>query len=165
MNTEETQKESKQVGTSALDRYLTFSVGSEELAIPLLKVKEVIAVPETTPLPYSPSYFEGIMNLRGQVISVIDIRKKLKFGKAINTEESAVVIVDLDPIYIGIVVDSVNNVLLLKEDDFGEVPEMEHKKAADFLIGVAKTQDRLILLVEIEKILDVEDLVRIQKGA
>ncbi len=165
MSAEEIQVEAKRVVAKGLDRYLTFSVGKEDFAIPLLKVKEVIAVPDTTPLPYSPEYFTGIMNLRGQVISVIDIRRKLGIESRKSEEENAVIILDLDPLFIGIVVDSVNNVLLLNEDDFGDTPEMEHKKASEFLIGVAKKDDRLILLIEIEKVLDIEDLVMAQNHA
>lgn len=147
------------------DRYLTFSVGDEDFAIPLLRAKEVIALPETTPLPYSPDYFSGIMNLRGQVISVVDVRKKLGIKPRKGAAENAVIILDLEPLYIGIIVDSVNNVLQLGEDEFGPTPKMEHRKAREYLIGVAKKNDRLILLVEIQKILDVEDLLNDQANA
>lgn len=162
-SSEEIHEGYKKTTSRALERYLTFSVGVEDYAIPLLRVKEVIAVPETTPLPYSPPYFTGIMNLRGQVISVLDIRKKLGVQPTKGIEENAVIIVDLDPIYVGVIVDSVNNVLLFSNDEFGYVPEMEHKRASEFLIGVAKKDDKLILLVEIEKILDVEDLMLAKK--
>jgi purine-binding chemotaxis protein CheW len=86
------------------NRYLSFSLGTEEYAIPLLAVKEVIAMPEFTSVPYTPSHFLGIMNLRGQVISVMDLRKKLGI-KPGSTAETAVIICDLSPLCIGVVVD------------------------------------------------------------
>src|SRR5258708_2612365 len=115
-----------------LGRYLSFSLGKEEYAIPLLKVKEVIAVPDTTPVPFTPAHFLGMMNLRGQVISVVDLRLKLGMKKVDRTEETAVIIIDLDPIFLGIVVDSVNKVLNLTEGEISNPPELLDKKNGDY---------------------------------
>src|SRR4051812_41249332 len=92
------------------NRFLSFSLGNEEYGVPLLAVKEVIAMPEITPIPYTPSYFLGIMNLRGQVISVMDLRQKLGV-KPSQSSETAVIICDLNSLSIGVVVDSINSVL------------------------------------------------------
>jgi purine-binding chemotaxis protein CheW len=70
-------------------RYLSFNVGKEQYAIPLLTVREVIGMPEITPVPFTPNYFLGIMNLRGQIISVVDLRLKLGLGAGKNTSETA----------------------------------------------------------------------------
>lgn len=154
---------STQATTNTENRYLCFSVGNEDYAIPLLSVKEVIADPKTTPLPYSPSHFRGLMNLRGQVISIIDLRLKLGVKPKDKKEESAVIIIDMNPVYVGIGVDSVNNVLLLGEKDVSPPPEMENRKVSRYLRGVARKDDRLILLVQIEHILDLEDKAIINK--
>lgn len=103
-----------------VNRYLNFSLGEEEFAIPLLSVKEVIAVPETTPIPHTPPHFLGIMNLRGQVISVIDLRKKFSINTK-NTEETSVIILDLKNHFLGVVVDSVTSVLAIKNSDILEI--------------------------------------------
>jgi len=154
-----------QASTSTENRYLCFSIGHEDYAIPLLAVKEVIAEPKTTPLPYSPPHFVGLMNLRGQVISIIDLRVKLGVKTQDSRDENAVIIIDMDPIYVGVTVDSVNNVLLLHEKDISPAPDMENKKVSRYLRGVARKDDRLILLVEIEQMLDVEDKKLIKKQA
>ncbi len=144
-------------------RYLSFSLGVEEYAIPLLKVKEVIAVPETTPVPFTPTHFLGMMNLRGQVISVIDLRLKLGMPKSERTEETAVIIVDLNPIFLGVVVDSVNKVLSLEGSEVSAPPELLDAKNSDYLTGVARKDSKLILILEIAKALDVQDMEAISQ--
>ena len=103
-------------------RYLQFDLGNESYAIALLNVKEVIPVPETTPLPNAPTYYIGIMNLRGQIISIVDLRKRLKINKKEDAEE-AVIIVDFAGVSIGLVVDSINYVLNVATSEITEVPE------------------------------------------
>jgi purine-binding chemotaxis protein CheW len=90
-----------------VNRFIEFSLGGEDYAIPLLMVREVISVPDTTPIPKAPVHFLGIMNLRGQVISIVDLRKKLKVDSRKDKEE-AVIIVDIGSMNIGVVVDSIN---------------------------------------------------------
>ena len=92
------------------ERYLCFSLGEETFAIPLLSVREVIAVPEITRVPQTPAHFMGIMNLRGQVISILDLRTKMGI-KVQKTSETPVIICDLSPLCVGVVVDSIQAVL------------------------------------------------------
>ncbi len=137
-------------------RFLAFSLGEEEYAVPLLSVKEVIAMPEITAIPYTPPHFLGIMNLRGQVISVIDLRLKFNM-KATSNQETAVIICDLSPLCLGIVVDSVNQVLSLTEEDIQPRPEVESNKKTDYIMGVTRHDKNLILLLDIVRTLNVED--------
>ena len=124
-------------GEDTIVRYLEFSLGEEFYAVPLLKVREVLAMPETTPVPFTPKHFLGIMNLRGQVISVIDLRDKMGIQKSdkpgVNADdETAVIIVDLNPIFLGVVVDSVNNVLTVDTNHVNETPQIESQKNTDW---------------------------------
>lgn len=155
--------EELQEGKHHEGRYLEFSLGDECYAIPLLKVREVIAVPNTTPIPHSPPYFMGIMNLRGQVISILDIRKKLGIKPNEESSETAVIIVDLDPIFLGIVVDSVNKVLAISEHDVGDRPSLEGKNT-DYITGVYRVEDKLTILMDIGKALDVKDKSLLQNA-
>lgn len=148
-------------GSVNLNRYLEFCLGTEEYAIPLLMVREVISVPETTPIPKSPAHFLGIMNLRGQVISVVDMRKKLKIDAKSDLEE-AVVIVDIGGINIGVVVDSINKVLAIAEDEICEMPEVEHQVNTQYILGVFKKEHSLTVLLDIAKVLDLHDMQAIQ---
>lgn len=139
------------------DRYLSFSLGSEKFAIPLLSVKEVIAMPEVTPIPFAPVHFLGIMNLRGQVISVMDFRAKLGI-KANPSAETAVIICDLSPLVLGVVVDAINAVVSPKASELSNKPEIQSSKATDYITGVYRRENDLILLLDIAKAMNVEDL-------
>jgi purine-binding chemotaxis protein CheW len=150
---------------TANERFLTFSLGQEEYAVPLLRVKEVMAVTETTPVPYTPSHFLGIMNLRGQVISVIDLRLKFKMKKAETTSETAIIIADLAPISLGVVVDSINSVLSLSPDEIRPRPQIESNPGSDYILGVAAKDSRLILLLDLIKALSMDDQAAIQQQA
>ena len=138
------------------ERFLCFSLGSEDYAIPLLSVKEVIAVPEITPLPFSPPHFLGIMNLRGQVISVVDLRQKLGI-KPKPGAETAVIICDLAQICLGVVVDSINSVLSPEPENVSEKPEAQGSKASEFITGVYRKNEQLIVFLSIAKTLSLED--------
>ncbi len=154
-------EKSKSDGTN--DRYLCFSLGQEEYAIPLLSVKEVIALPEITPVPQSAPYFLGIMNLRGQVISVIDLRTKLSI-KPSDSSETSVIICDLNPNSIGVVVDSINSVINPAPNSISEKPEIQTQKNNDYIQGVYREKDKLILLLEIAKTLSVGDQAALSKA-
>ncbi|HEY8278450.1 MAG TPA: chemotaxis protein CheW [Bdellovibrionota bacterium] len=145
-------------------RYLAFSLGKEQYAIPLLQVKEVIAHTETTPVPYTPQYFKGIMNLRGQVISVIDLRLKFKMTTKENSRQTAFVILDLSPLSLGVVVDSVDTVLSLTKEEISPTPDVESSTPTDYVEGVARKDKKLVLLLNIAKTLSVEDLKALKRS-
>ena len=144
------------------ERFLSFSLGAEEYAVPLLAVREVIAMPEYTPVPYTPPYFLGIMNLRGQVISVMDMRQKLGV-KADKNAETTVIICDLGGVSIGVVVDSVNTVLSPNPDEVTPKPEIQSSRNTDFITGVYRRDKKLILFLDIAKSLSLEDHTAIKR--
>jgi purine-binding chemotaxis protein CheW len=143
-------------------RYLCFGLGQEEYAIPLLVVKEVIGVPEVTPIPQTPSHFLGIMNLRGNVISIMDLRHKLGI-KPSQSEETTVVILDFGDYNLGVVVDRVNAVISLASENISPKPVVESSKATDYLTGVFRKGEQLVLLLDIARALSVEDRSAISK--
>ncbi len=138
-------------------RFLEFTLGSEDYAIPLLSVREVISIPETTPIPKAPTHFLGIMNLRGQVISVVDLRTKLKIKSKEDNAEESVIIVDVNGMNLGIVVDSINKVLAFSDDEVSEVPEIETQANAEYIQGVYRKEDSLTVLLDVAKVLDLND--------
>lgn len=150
-------------GGSTLGRFLSFSLGSEEYAVPLLAVREVIALPEFTPVPYTPSYFLGIMNLRGQVISILDLRQKLGIKPGVDTE-TAVIICDLHGSSIGVVVDSVNTVLNPDTADVSDKPEIQSQRSTDYITGVYRKDKKLILFLDLSKSLSLEDHAAVRKS-
>ncbi len=136
--------------------YLKFSLYDEHFALPLLMVKEVIAMPEVTPIPNTPKYFLGIMNLRGQIISIVDLRTKLNIHGQFNAE-TTVVICEMKPYCVGIVVDSVDSVLSLTTAEIKEKPKIESASATDYITGVVNKDNHLILIVDMIKALDMND--------
>jgi purine-binding chemotaxis protein CheW len=131
---------------------LEFNLGTERFAISLLSVREVLALPETTKVPFSPHYYIGIMNLRGKVLSVIDLRKRMNIVPLENNAETAVIIIDLGYTLLGVVVDSINRVLAVESEDLAPTPELE--RAADFVIGCFKSEKNLVLFLDLDKILE-----------
>lgn len=151
------EKSAKQSALSTIQRYLAFSLHHQEYGIPLLKVLEVIGLGDVTPIPNSPSYFLGIMNLRGLVISIIDLRLKLTLPRADRTQETAVVILNIQGGHIGVVVDSVDSVLSLSTDQLSAPPQSETEKT-DFITNVARLDKKFLLILDIEKTLSAQDL-------
>lgn len=139
-------------------RYLSFSLCGEEYAIPLLHVKEVIGYSEPTPIPHAPAHFKGVINLRGQVISIVDLRSKLKLPKMEVAPETSIVILDLAPYCLGMIVDSVDCVMPLNPSEIDASSDIESFVKGNHLLGIAKKDKKLILLLDIKATLEVGDM-------
>ncbi len=146
------------------NRFLHFCLGKEEYAIPLLVVREVIALPDMTPVPFMPSYFVGIMNLRGQVISVLDLRKKMGIPP-VDRGETSVIICTLQNLIFGVIVDAVSSVLDLMPDEIAPPPDLRTGGKAGCISGVYKMSSGLVLLLEIGNVLDLEDYRAVDRSA
>jgi len=146
------------------ERFLTFQLGKEQYAIPLLQVKEVIEMSEPTPIPETPSYFKGIINLRGQVISVLDLRSKLKLSKIENGPKTSIIILDLDNhLSIGVIVDRINSVLAFHEADVSEAPDTLNPSLQQYLVGIARKEDKMTLILDIHAALSLEDIKTVKQ--
>jgi purine-binding chemotaxis protein CheW len=137
-------------------KYLCFNLGKEEFAIPLLTVKEVIGMPDLTPIPQMPPHFLGMMNLRGNVVTVLDLGTKMGI-KPQPSEEQSVIILELGELHLGCVVDCVNSVMNLSDEDILERPHMENTKTSQSVLGVIKKENSLILLLDIAKALSLDE--------
>jgi purine-binding chemotaxis protein CheW len=136
---------------------LEVSLGQEKYAIPLLLVREVIAPPKTTAIPNSPAHFVGMMNLRGQVMGVIDLRKRLGVTVSKETQrktEEAVVIVEVGGVSVGTVVDAVSRVLSIPQASLHE-PPASAKKTAAHVTGIYEFNNELISVIALERVLDL----------
>lgn len=151
--------------TNELQSFLQFKLGNEFYAVPLLKVQEVIPIPETTTIPNSPSHYVGIMNLRGQIISVVDLRKKLKVKASEQKNEEAVIIVNFTELSIGLVVDSINRVLNIEVGDVTEVPEVNKQLNTKYIQGVYRSEDNLTVLLDLENALDINEIRKMSQQA
>ncbi|MBX2995809.1 MAG: purine-binding chemotaxis protein CheW [Bdellovibrionaceae bacterium] len=138
--------------TGTDSRYLCIHLGNDEFAIPLLLVKEVIGLPDMTPIPQAASHFSGIMNLRGKIISVMDLRVKLGM-KGQSTSETTVIILDIDGHSLGVVVDKVNSVQVLSPEMMSEKPAIDSTRASEYIQGVFRRHDKIVLILDVAKAL------------
>ncbi|HTP58046.1 MAG TPA: chemotaxis protein CheW [Spirochaetia bacterium] len=146
-----------------LRQFISFSVGEEEYGLELLRVKEVIRVREITWLPKAPSFVKGIINLRGDVIPIIDLRDKFGLEAKEATANTRVIVVEVDGKLMGMVVDSASQVVRIPADQIDPPPPVFGGRAQDFITGVGKLEDKLIILLNSDAILTAEE--RTQLGS
>ena len=137
------------------NKYLTFSLGQEEYGVEILKVREIIGVMDITPVPQTPKYVKGVINLRGKVIPVVDLRLKFKMEERSYDERTCIIVVEIktkgSTILMGVVVDSVSEVMPIPSDQIEPPPEMGGSIKSSYIMGMAKTKDDVKILLDIDR--------------
>jgi purine-binding chemotaxis protein CheW len=150
-------------------KYLTFILDNEDYGIGILKIKEIIGVMPITPIPRTPEFLRGVINLRGKVIPVVDLRLKFDMKAIDYTERTCIIVVETEgqtgTIMIGIVVDSVSEVLNIKGEDIDDTPAFGTKVNTDYILGMAKMGGGVKILLDIDKVLTGEDIAVLEKAA
>lgn len=143
-------------------KYLTFSLTGEEYGIGILKVREIIGMLAITPVPQTPSFVKGVINLRGQVIPVVDLRLKFGLEELAYTERTSIIVVEVKGqsgnIPMGIVVDSVSEVVNIKDRDIEDTPTFGTSVDTDYILGMAKTEGGVKILLDIDRVLSAREL-------
>ncbi len=143
-------------------KYLTFSLSNESYGVDVLKVREIIRFLKITPVPQMPAYVKGVINLRGKVLPVIDLRLKFGLDAAEATERTCIVVVRVlangHDITLGMIVDSVEEVINLNEAEIEETPEFGAKVDTAYLMGMAKVKGAIKTLLDIDKVVSPENL-------
>ena len=143
-------------------KYLTFTLGHEQYGLEILKVREIIGYMEITAVPQTPHYVKGVINLRGQVIPVIDLRAKFGMETAEITEESCIIVVEIHQnkrqFSTGIIVDKVEEVLDIAGEDIEEAPQFDSSVNTDFILGMGKIGESVKILLNINRVLAGDDL-------
>ena len=142
-------------------KYLTFALGREEYGLEILKVMEIIGIMEITAVPQVPEYVKGVINLRGKVIPVISLRRKFGMEEIENTSETCIIVINLEDILVGIVIDKVEEVLDIGDEDIEPPPSSGVTGTTDYILGMGKVGDSVKILLNIDKIL-IDDLKTIQ---
>lgn len=137
---------------SHLLQLVTFRLGGEEYAVDILKVQEINRMVDITAVPNAPSYVEGVINLRGKVIPVINLRKKFSLDAKELDSHSRIMVVDIGTT-IGLIVDSVSEVLRLPSDTVEPPPPMTGSIGSEYIRGIGKLEDRLLILLDIERLI------------
>lgn len=159
---------SKGLGEADLaEKFLTFELTGEEYGIEILKVREIIGLLSITTVPRTPEYVRGVINLRGKVIPVVDLKLKFGMKRSEDTRETCIIVVEVshagDKILTGILVDRVREVLDIKSENIEDPPEMGDGVETEFIKGMGKTGDRVSILLDIDGVLTGGELELLRK--
>lgn len=148
-------------------KFLTFLLDSEEYGIPINKVKEIIGIMDITNVPRTPAFIKGVINLRGKIIPVMDLRLKFGLGERSYNQRTCIIVVEVDfsgsRRTMGIVVDTVSEVASIQKNDIELLPECGAGADTAFLTGLGKVKGKVILLLDIEQVLGSEERVQINE--
>lgn len=143
---------------------VVFTIGEEEFGVDISQVREIVRLVQITYLPKAPSFIEGVVNLRGQVLAVIDLAKRLGLTSRERGENTRIIVVEVGENTVGMIVDSVSEVLRLSSDCVDEVPSLVDTEVPEHYIkGVGKLKDRLLVLLDLNKILTPEEFQHVER--
>ena len=151
--------------TDKAGKYLTFSLAGEDYGIAILKVKEIIGMLPITPVPQAPDFLKGVINLRGRVIPVTDLRLKFGMEPLDYNERTCIIVVEISGketnVLMGVVVDSVSEVLNIKAEDIQDTPEFGTQVNTEYIQGIAKMDGGVKILLDIDKVLSIEEMANL----
>ena len=136
---------------------VTFHLGKEEYAIDILQVQEIVMMTEITRMPRAPRFIEGIVNLRGQMIPIIDMRKRFDMGTSEHTQDTRIIIVDIGQEIVGMIVDGVRDVIRLPDSAVSPPPPMIKGISAEYLRGIGQFDERLLIMLELGRVLTADE--------
>lgn len=149
-------------------KYLTFRLAAEEYGLEILKVREIIGLMNITQVPRTPDYIRGVINLRGKVIPVLDLRNKFGMGVTEDTEETCIIVVEVnlegESVMMGTVVDAVSEVLDIQKDEIADAPAFGTDVDTKFILGIGKVKDEVKILLDIDEVLTAADLTTLQSA-
>ena len=160
-----TQEVSEETGGMVIDggKFLTFQLQAEDYGLEILKVREIMGLMPITPVPQTPEYVKGVINLRGQVIPVIDLRLKFGLDESTYDKKTCIIVVDVNGVMMGIVVDTVSEVMDIETVDIEETPSFGTKLNTDYILGMGKVKGKVKILLDIGMVLTSEELVMIEE--
>jgi purine-binding chemotaxis protein CheW len=154
----------EQTASGASRELLTFTLGSEEYGIDILKVQEIRGYDAVTTIANAPEFIKGVINLRGIIVPIVDMRIKFKLGKTGYDETTVVIILNVANRVVGMVVDGVSDVITLKPDQVKPAPEFGASLDTRYLQGLGTVDDRMLILVDIEKLMTSSDMELIESA-
>lgn len=143
---------------SAAGEYLTFVLGTEEYGLEILKVQEIRGYDAVTQIANTPDFIKGVVNLRGKIVPIVDLRIKFHLGKVEYDEFTVVIILNLSGRVVGIVVDGVSDVMALQDDQIRDVPSLVTSIDTKYIVGLATVEQQMLILVDIEQLMSSEDM-------
>ncbi len=153
-----------ETGASA-GEYLTFTLGDEEYGIDILKVQEIRGYDAVTKIANTPDFIKGVINLRGTIVPIVDLRIRFNLGKVDYDEFTVVIILNVSDRVVGIVVDGVSDVITLQTNQINKVPEMVSSIDTKYLVGLGTVDGRMLIMVDIERLMTSHDMALIDNVA
>jgi purine-binding chemotaxis protein CheW len=158
-----TENNNPEIGEQLAGKYLTFLLGKEEFAIEILKVNQIIRLQEITAIPRMPAFVRGVINLRGSIIPIVDLRRKFSMSDQGDTEKSCIVVIHLEQggkkVNMGVVIDEVREVLEIPAGDIEETPEFGAGIDTAFIMGIAKTGKTVKMMLDISRVLTTSEVM------
>ena len=151
--------------TDATHQFLTFALGQEEYGVEILKIQEIKGFSAITPLPNAPAYIRGVLNLRGTIVPIVDLRKKFGMPEEAYTKFTVIVVVQVQGKIMGFIVDGVSDVLNVTGADIQPTPDLHGQVDTSFLNGLAKAGEKLVILLDIDKVLTAGEAVAAAQAA
>lgn len=142
---------------------VTFLLGREEYAIEILQVQEIVMMTEITRMPKAPHFIEGIVNLRGQMIPIIDMRKRLDLAEAINNQDTRIIILNVSDETVGMIVDGVREVLRIPDAAISPPPKMIKGISAEYLRGIGRLGERLLIMLDLDKVFSADEAAALRQ--
>lgn len=155
------QTEQDSVDISGELQLVSFNIGTEEFGVDILKVQEINRMVDITKVPQAPGYVEGVINLRGKVIPIIDLRKRFSLELKEADKNTRIVVVDIGGNILGMIVDSVSEVLRLPANTIEPPPELVTGINSEYISGVAKLEDRLLIFLDLSKVVEMDAVTAI----
>ncbi|SFL72499.1 chemotaxis protein CheW [Pelosinus propionicus] len=140
---------------------VVFKLGKEEYSVSILQVQEIKRITDITRVPHTPDYIKGVINLRGSVLPVIDLKKRLNLPQQVLTEDTRIIIVKVDELSVGMIVDAVSEVMTIDQENIDSPDVVAGSVAASYLSGVGKLDNRLLILLNLEEIIGVGQEVKV----
>ncbi|HSB67714.1 MAG TPA: chemotaxis protein CheW [Candidatus Methylomirabilis sp.] len=153
------------VATSGAHQFLTFALGQEEYGVEILKIQEIKGYSAITPLPNTPPYVKGVLNLRGTIVPIVDLRKKFGLPEVEHNQFTVIVVVQVQGKIMGFIVDGVSDVLSVTGADIQPTPDLHGQVDTSFLNGLAKAGEKLVILLDIDKVLTAGEAVAAAQAA
>ncbi|WMW25557.1 chemotaxis protein CheW [Methanolobus sediminis] len=148
--------------TDELLQMVVFQLGGEEFGVEIMKVQEIIRMPEITQIPQSPEFVEGVINLRGRIIVVINLDKRFNLASKEVDSHSRIIVVEIGENVVGMIVDSVNEVLRIPKSSVEPAPELVTSSISrEYITGVGKIDDRLLILLDLAKVMNKKEVAEI----
>lgn len=142
-----------------------FRIGRETFGVPIEMVHEIVRVPEITAVPDAPEYVEGVINLRGKIVSIVDLRKRFGEKQITRNKKNRILVVEVDTKMVGLIVDAASEVLKMSHTHVEAPPNVFEEGELNYVTGVGKLNDRLIILIDLNKILQKGELRRLGEMA